>query len=806
LPQKIDLKTVSTFNKGLFTEATVMTFPEGTTSDELNCDLLKNGARQRRRAIQFEDNYQNSSFTVNANDFIHTEKWENVSGIGGTEFLVVQVNNMVYFYDKSGNTVSANQKPFSIDLYNYDVANSFNAASTAITCSSITGYLVIVSPAINPIKVEYFSDIDNISVEPIIVKIRDFEFLGMSADILSIARTTNVVTVVTKFAHSFIASDTVKVSCSLGQFNGTFTVASAPTTTTITYNLTGSNLGTTTVTGVVNESRFDRDTDVTPSKATSNYNYDLYNQGWFEPGSYKEAGSGSVSPTPYDAYGNNGRRPRNKPWYTGSRVNNDGVTVLDIATYRSTSFGKTLAPNGYYILDFFNQNRSTASTIPDLTTIVEPARFSATVAYAGRVWYAGLNSAKNGGKIFFTKIVESSSDFEKCYQIASPTSQDTAGVVDSDGGVIIIPDASDIKALYSAGSNLFVFASNGVWVIGGVDQVFKATEYYVYKISNFGILNKKTLVDVSGTPIFWGSSGIYTVASDQNGKPALQSISDPIKSFYEAISNSKKMEASSVFDRLNKRIYWMYPTEDETVAYKKKNILIFDIDLQAFIPWKVSDSTGTTPYILDAMYLSGLGSAATTFNILSGVDQVIDSSSNTVVQTLSETTSSQTEVKFIVRTSGGYLTFAEFNNRSFLDWGTATYSSFAETGYDFFGNATIKKNAPFITSYMKRTEENYLVSGSGYITDYPSSCILLAKWDLSNDSSRWSNPSQIYRMVNPTVVDPNDLTFSYPYDTIVARTKIRGKGRVMRMRFESEQGKDFYLIGWEVISGSNPRY
>jgi hypothetical protein len=50
------------------------------------------------------------------------------------------------------------------------------------------------------------------------------------------------------------------------------------------------------------------------------------------------------------------------------------------------------------------------------------------------------------------------------------------------------------------------------------------------------------------------------------------------------------------------------------------------------------------------------------------------------------------------------------------------------------------------------------------------------------------------------------LTFTYPYDTIVCRTKVRGKGRVMRMRFESETGKDFYLIGWEIVSGTNPRY
>lgn len=107
---------------------------------------------------------------------------------------------------------------------------------------------------------------------------------------------------------------------------------------------------------------------------------------------------------------------------------------------------------------------------------------------------------------------------------------------------------------------------------------------------------------------------------------------------------------------------------------------------------------------------------------------------------------------------------------------------------------------------MKRTEENFVPSGGNYIVDYPSSCIFTVKWDLSVDNSRWSTPSQIYRMINYPTVDINDLTFSYPYDTIVAKTKIRGKGRVLRMRFESEAGKDLNLIGWETINASNTGY
>lgn len=804
MPQQVNLKPVNTFNKGLITEATVMTFPEGASSDELNCDLLKNGARQRRRGLAFEDNYQNSSFSVTLGTFVHKQNWSNVSGIGGTEFLVVQVNNMVYFYDKSPAATSTAQKSFSINLYDYDVANSYDAATSPISCSSITGFLVIVSPAIEPLRVEYISSSDTISVSILSLNIRDFEYLGMSANIASISRTSDVVTVNTTFNHSFTPSDTVQIICDIGNFNGTFTVVSAPSSTSFTYAQTGVNVGLTSTSGIATETRFDVNSDLYPSSITSNYQYDLYNMGWAEPGSYRFSGTDYSFPyTGWDAT-NTDYPPRNKPWFIGTRLNSNGDRVFSEQTFRATTFGKSLAPNGYYILDFFNQNRSAVSGIANLATVTESARFTSTTAFAGRVWYAGLNSQKNGGKIFFSKVVENKDDLSKCYQITSPTTEDTAGVLDSDGGYIIIPDISDIQALYPSGSILYVLASNGVWAIGGVDQVFKATEYYVSKISNFGIISQRTLSDVSGTPIYWGVSAIYAITIEGD-RPSVTSISENIKTLYDSIPNATKQSATSVFDRLNNRIYWMYSDTNEVIAHKKNKILVLDMTLQAFFPWAVSDATGSTPYILDAFFLSGLGSSSSNFNVLVGVDQVIDASSNTVVQELEGFLTTPTEIKFIVRTSSGNLTFAEFTNRSFLDWGSANYSSYAETGYDFFGSATIKKNAPYITTYLKRTEQNFILQGNDYYPDYPSGCIFTVKWDLSVDSSRWSNPSQLYRLQH-TIVDPNNLTFNYPYDTIVCRTKIRGKGRVLRMRFESEQGKDMYLIGWEIVSGSNPRY
>ena len=48
--------------------------------------------------------------------------------------------------------------------------------------------------------------------------------------------------------------------------------------------------------------------------------------------------------------------------------------------------------------------------------------------------------------------------------------------------------------------------------------------------------------------------------------------------------------------------------------------------------------------------------------------------------------------------------------------------------------------------------------------------------------------------------------FNYPDDVITSRVKIRGHGRSMRVKYESEQGKDFLLLGWGMIQGRNPRY
>jgi hypothetical protein len=76
--------------------------------------------------------------------------------------------------------------------------------------------------------------------------------------------------------------------------------------------------------------------------------------------------------------------------------------------------------------------------------------------------------------------------------------------------------------------------------------------------------------------------------------------------------------------------------------------------------------------------------------------------------------------------------------------------------------------------------------------------------DFGNNST--STPQQAYRLKIMPVVDPEDLnSFNYPETVITTRLKLRGRGRSVRLKFESEQGKNFVLLGYSMLGGVNGR-
>ena len=714
MAQSLNQKAVNNFVRGLITEAGELTFPDGASVDELNCDLRRDGSRRRRLGVVYEEANQLSTFTVSDTDLIATGTWLNVGGSADLEFLVVQKGSTLYFYNKGELPYSAQQEANSVDLSTYEQSGSAGAETEKCQFTSLKGNLIVSSPAINTIAIEY--DAGTFTVTQLDFKVRDFEWQG----------------------------------------------------DTSTYY----------------------EDEASPSQDRK---YDAQNAGW-----------NTGSPAPSDL-----TKRLTHPWYSGK----DASGNYDAAEFDKVYQGTTLTGNGHYILDFFTKDRGNASGLTGLTKMTEPetTRFRCVESFAGRVFYAGLESSRNAGTILFSKLADTIDDLGVCHQQNDPTGEDISDLLATDGGEIRIPDAVKIQKLYAFQNSLFVFAENGVWQITGLEGIFKADAYSVNRVTRVGILSPETFIEAEGTPFWWSYYGIHTLQTDSvSGQGAEQNLSIPtIQTLWDEIPNADKLKVTAAYDSINKRIYWAYPNADETVVAKLNNFLILDIPLQAFYPWKISDQDTSTDCVVGMSFYTGYGATELELDVTAnnGADDVVLSNGDDVVNTrISTFTTGDPAIILICRDGDtNKLTMGGFTGVGFLDWGDTNYVSFAETGYDFIGDLVAKKSAPYIVTYCRLTETGFTgTEQTGYEAVRPSSLTVAASWDYNKE---FGTAQQVYRHKFPIVVDPNNIdNFPYPEEVITTRLKMRGTGRSMRLRYESEQGKDFNLLGWGIIQGRNPRF
>ena len=570
----------------------------------------------------------------------------------------------------------------------------------------------------------------------------------------------------------------------------------------IEYNSTTDTISTTQIIPKARDFEWQGDTETYSDGAASPTDarkYDTANAGW-------TGDKGSAALTAYQS-ANSEYPPLTHPWYSGKDSSGD----FDEAEWRKVFGGTTLTGNGHFILDFFNKDRATASGIAGLVTETEDSRFQSVAAFSGRIFYAGLTSAKNSGKILFSKQLDNTSEAGRCYQQNDPTSEDFSDLLPTDGGVIVIPEATNIQKLHVFGSTLMVFAENGVWQITGVDNVFRATEYSISRISEIGIDNPQTFVSVEGVPMWWSKHGIHTLQFDQvSGKAQEQNITiGTIQTFFDAIDATAKQNCHGTYDQTNKRIHWFYSNNGEGISNKKNRVLTLDIAVQAFYPWAVSDSASSPDYIVGAEYYSGFGSDYQNLDVVlsTGDDVVTSAGDDVVINKLTQLAQADSAIVLMVYDgSTGKMTMGLFSGTDFLDWGDANYTSYAEAGYDFMGDLVLKKNSPYIQVYLRPTEEGFTGSdATGYTPIRESSLLVSSYWDFRKTTS--STAQQAYRLKYMPVVDATQLgSWNYPEEIVTTRLKMRGHGRSMRLRFESEQGKDFVLLGFGVISAANTRY
>lgn len=737
-------KIYRSFTKGLITEASPLTFPENASIDERNFVLNRNGSRSRRLGLDYEGGYTLTStgFTSSAlatgKQSFH--KWDMPGGDTTVAIGVVRILDKLWFLDLLTNAPSSN-------LLNGGSSITISGLGDAdIETATINNKLIIVSEDLtNPVLLAYNSSTDTVTQTTITVEVRDI--WGVNDNLL---------------------------------------VNQRPSTLSVTHK------------------------------------YNLRNQGW-SPTVQTTTGADAIDRTftQLTVYPSN-----SDTWVTGKITNPSSADFekYDGDTLEKNSTSNYQVAKGSYIIDAFNRGteREANSGITGLPLDKENGAFSTVASYAGRIFYSGVNSSISSGDsrspnysgyVFFTSIITGDDKLGVCYQEADPTDANINDLVTTDGGTIQIPEATQIVKIVSSQASLLVFADNGVWEVYGDTGGFIATSFQTSKISTNGVKNAKSIVNVNGTFLYWSKAGIYLLSPDpSSGRFSAKSISlTTIQSLFLDIPTVGKNFCKGFYDEKENRVRWLYNDTDTytTANYinKYNKELVLDLTLEAFYVNEFSSLASNSPYIADYIEIPGYAVAEEDTNVLVGTDEVIVTSNAAVIITQDVVASRSSQFSFLT-IRGTSFTVSKYLNRSFTDWelaGSGTgvnYSSYLITGYELFGDVMRNKQIPYIFFYFNRTEDGFSTVNSNLELDNPSSCLVQSQWNWSDsvNSGKWGNQFQAYRLLRNYIPTGDTDPFDYGDAVIVTRNKLRGSGKTISLKIQSEAGKDMQILGWGVTA------
>ncbi len=602
--------TVNNFVGGLVTDFHELNTPQNVTVDEDNCDLDRKGSRKRRLGIDYETDYEFASTTTSTDDFpdkyLKTYKWSAINNDGNLNFLVVQVGATLSFFDLANDSISPNEKSFTVDLDDHKVSVT-TVAPYPIQVASGKGRLFVVGEYITPFRIDYDADTDTITETEIDIRIRDLVQLLNDSDTLG------------------------------------FKTAEADFTDELYYDLYNQGWGTL-VSG--NDSTSPGSTVTTGVTALGFYRSKI---GYLPPKS-----------KPWYV----GKRTAIDPGEAGYEIfDPSGV-------YENVDAGNTLAPLGHFILDPFSKDRTsvllaqqaanpltggTYEVIGAFEIETEATRPSAVAFFSGRVFYGF------GNTLYYSQILnEDYGNAGLCYQAADPTAEDINELVATDGGVITLPVSGKIISFIPLDNSLLIFSDNGVWALNGpsLGEGFSATGHSISKISSTGIKTDRSVVIVEGNPIWWNEDGIWALASDQQKQGfSVSNICDKkVQLFYNDIPSISKSYASGAYDRKHKIVTWIFNSESGVIhnsKYACNRCLNYDVLMGAFFPYTISDLVADSPFIVDVFASSDIIRSATQDLVVDRFDdQVVDGVGADVyvnVYTLTDTTE-ETGIKFLTFT------------------------------------------------------------------------------------------------------------------------------------------------------------
>lgn len=808
--------------RGLNTESPLISFPDGYTTDEQNYELKLDGSRRRRAGIALETGGEQVLIEAGyeAGNPIRTFDWENVASVPSINFLVMQVGYLLHIFDDT-NPVSPTDKGITIDIrpYAVDDATDDQVASWPLEAAFGRGHLFIFGKYTNPFYIEYDTDTELFTVVQISIMERDFVGLDDGVN-----NTTLPTTLSDEFAYNlrnrgwpedfiddFFSGQAKYPSKAMLPYLGLKRTLTAGNS----YDLDGVRTfsdaklvaelfqDASAPQGHIIKSPFSTSTTDANALAILTWDFPLlvsppttisgpgpYDITFTLDGAHGASVSDVVHMTyTYGIYNTSPGIPLQPALSFEGDYTVSAVPAADEITLSIPYLYALSALGSWPWLSWANQylirGTITSDTPPDPTGAVVDFRPKAGAFFAGRTWYAGIDTARLGGRIYFSQVIENDDQYGKCYQVADPTDERISDLVPSDGGVVIIPEATNVLRLVPYSHSLLVYASNGVWEIGPGDLgYFSANSYSVRKVTDSGAVSPGSCILIDNLPVYWGLTDIYALTQNpQTGYLQAQNLSQAtINTFYNAIPQTNRTEVVGVYDDLLKRAIWLY-RDASVVTNTYDSGLIYDARLQAFTPMAYAyDDDG---YLADVFVLKEAGEVSKIKYV--GVLTALSDDEVPVLETT--------------------INIGETNNTTtYTDFAISEPECFMITGYDSLRDPGTMQEAVKIQVFSKKTEEGYGIAPS-YEPIRPSSTQMRARWDWadSTNASKWGAYQEVYRHRRTYIPsDPTTDEFEDGVPLVVTKNNIRGRGRVLQLEFRAGTAKDSWIQGWKTnfVKGS----
>lgn len=361
-----------------------------------------------------------------------------------------------------------------------------------------------------------------------------------------------------------------------------------------------------------------------PTKMSYAHLYNLLNQGW----------------TPKliaDYY--NAQSPKSFPGNNLAQqfLKDDKTTAFKPTAAINMTFGNSPAARGHEILDYFNQTRvyksnlvaafgqlvssigggaTFASIVDDSWDLTDPTTANEEdaltqvpnvkprkpyvmdiCAYAGRIFYL------TGDVLLYSQVIaEDVTKADNCYTEADPTGEEISDVIETDGGLISLPDIGEGLKLQVVGDSLLIFGTRGNMMLSGTaNNIFTATAYSAGAVSTVPTQSPDSFVSTEYGVFYWGVTGIVVLGiGEQGGVQSKDLTTDKILTWYGKLTNTQHKYCKGIYSASKKKIYWFYPSDD-ALPRRLDLCLVYDIQRDAFCPQQIVSGNGIPEVVSGVM-------------------------------------------------------------------------------------------------------------------------------------------------------------------------------------------------------------